>query len=1023
MWGNFAELTKQLSTQLSENASQLAASSGLEGHLEKAKSSVTGGLDALASNILTVEPATAGRQDGFATPRKANGPTVHTPEMDDDDDNGWSGDEDMELEDGDMELKDQEGEGDRDAEEAKAQPRTPLESAFTDISLEDTPLPGAPKTAPRMAAALEGVTAGDLSKLRQANQVLRRENAALKKRAAAAEKDAKDSAERAEQAEEKAFQADEALSCSQRSASDELQAEVEALRSSAKDAQDKCLRLEVALEEARQEQEVARTEFERQLHAVTAVIQPPSLKVAPAPEEMEELRAKLKEEKEACKKWEEEASAAQNEAANLKETLARVKASASECQQCLAKVLERLHTVSHASEAAQGASRAASENSAEEMALEKELLAAQLASDAAPAYQALGHLHVRLEAMEVAKGSTGSLASSKSGFEGRAAAGGASERERQLNLQLEATMAQMAEWERKAAAAAGEAEHLRQQVALLHSLQEKGSAESEEAIEGFQAELEAVRKQLQAATEKAAEVPVLQSEISGLTAALNSALQDAESKGAGEAGMAAQVANAESELASHRAQMAKLQKELKASRSVVKGHQQEIAQLEQEVVTANALLQQQLQESEAQGQLRVRGLETELVATRERHQEAIEGYCAEMDALKLKVVEKQGRVAHLEGQLAAVQEGSTASQKLAHGRLADLTAKTEAAQLRAETAERVAKEADEAAAAAMEAASSAQLKMAEREDQLRAAEAKIAKLAEELSLERETAAVDKTTLEGQFESLLARKVDKARAEGREEGEAAGQQMVDRLQGELASSLQQLDEAQAELKKAKAELLVAGEADSRAASAARSNQQLQEELQKAFAKVAEFREAAESAAKESASHRATAAERTKKFALLQAQFRKKEEGLLARAEAAEAALESATACASESAWTVEAAAKAQKEAERERDTALSSLEEAEARMEALKASLEEQREQCDAACSKVAALEVSLEAAKAAAEVGGTADQEYFERMAEVGLTHRRGGKRIVEAQAELARLEREIDGSQERATRVEQAKI
>eukprot|EP00191_Tetraselmis_sp_GSL018_P010464 CAMPEP_0177608442 /NCGR_PEP_ID=MMETSP0419_2-20121207/18475_1 /TAXON_ID=582737 /ORGANISM="Tetraselmis sp., Strain GSL018" /LENGTH=132 /DNA_ID=CAMNT_0019103135 /DNA_START=215 /DNA_END=609 /DNA_ORIENTATION=- len=104
MWGNWKDLRKQLS----ENASKIATSTAWEQHINKAKTSVAGGLDAIANNILTVEPAPAysgqGQQgsplqhspqeavDGLGSPGSgagAVGVDVHCS-------NGWEGEDEQE---------------------------------------------------------------------------------------------------------------------------------------------------------------------------------------------------------------------------------------------------------------------------------------------------------------------------------------------------------------------------------------------------------------------------------------------------------------------------------------------------------------------------------------------------------------------------------------------------------------------------------------------------------------------------------------------------------------------------------------------------------------------------------------------------------------------------------------------------------------------------------------------------------------------------------------------------------------
>ena len=81
---------------------------------------------------------------------------------------------------------------------------------------------------------------------------------------------------------------------------------------------------------------------------------------------------------------------------------------------------------------------------------------------------------------------------------------------------------------------------------------------------------------------------------------------------------------------------------------------------------------------------------------------------------------------------------------------------------------------------------------------------------------------------------------------------------------------------------------------------------------------------------------------------QAQFSRRQEELLARAEAAEAAASSAAA----SSVRVEEAAAARKEAETRVRDGEERLRDAERRLEATKARLVEQSEQCDAALARV-----------------------------------------------------------------------
>ena len=166
-----------------------------------------GQLDALASNILVVEPA-AGLPAQQGSPQGPNQQAAEAwsgggggwgeDEGFDDDEGGWGGDDD------DLDLGDNDDDYLEDPKEpTPSPPRQQLVSqgshAFTDIAL-DSPTPQSPRkdgvegsgggavTASRQQADASLVSAADLAKARKDNAALRRTNAELKRRAAAAEK-------------------------------------------------------------------------------------------------------------------------------------------------------------------------------------------------------------------------------------------------------------------------------------------------------------------------------------------------------------------------------------------------------------------------------------------------------------------------------------------------------------------------------------------------------------------------------------------------------------------------------------------------------------------------------------------------------------------------------------------------------------------------------------------------------------------------------------------------------------------
>ena len=86
---------------------------------------------------------------------------------------------------------------------------------------------------------------------------------------------------------------------------------------------------------------------------------------------------------------------------------------------------------------------------------------------------------------------------------------------------------------------------------------------------------------------------------------------------------------------------------------------------------------------------------------------------------------------------------------------------------------------------------------------------RISRLVEELKLERETSESDKAAALTQFDAMMARQVEKARSEGREEGMAVVMERVAKLEEELSISNETLAGARQEAAEARKELEILG----------------------------------------------------------------------------------------------------------------------------------------------------------------------------------------------------------------------
>ncbi|KAK9902172.1 hypothetical protein WJX75_006865 [Coccomyxa subellipsoidea] len=408
---------------------------------------------------------------------------------------------------------------------------------------------------------------------------------------------------------------------------------------------------------------------------------------------------------------------------------------------------------------------------------------------------------------------------------------------------------------------------------------------------------------------------------------------------------------------------------------------------------------------------------------------------AQLAAAQDNVGRLQEALRQKEGELEAVRGGASVESNLASTAVKQANQRAEQAQQAAARANERATQAEQqlgkaaaSAEAELSAADSRRREAESQKDQLQGqleqAMAEAQTLTEALEAERSAAAADVASLQHRLEQESAAACSHLRQEMESQWQARLQEHTVRSDALLAERSSALERAEAEVVRLEKALAEAGTAAQLLNETSAHTEYLERELAATRKQLVEATGGLDSLRQEAEEAQAAARERQKKFSMLNATFRKKEEGLLARVEDAESA---ASQLREDALAAQRHATLAQQEAQR----LAAQAEEHAARLtaaEAACAAAERGREDAQMAAAEAAAQLVAAQtqlAAARAAQSEAAADTASFEDRVQAAVTVREeeAAQRVREAEGAKAEAQARVTQAEARTAAAEAAKI